>query len=77
VSDLDAIAADIRWIRRNMEAHDNSLVEIFGRLSKIEADLAGIQAGQKPPVSGWAIIGVIATIAVSVLVILDRIYVNQ
>ncbi len=60
-----------------MESHDTILVEIFERLRKIETDLAALEAKQKPPMSGWTIFGIVATVAVSVLLILDRIYVNQ
>jgi len=77
MSELDSISADIRWMRKNMESHDMSLVEIFERLRHIETELATIQTNQKPPISGWTVMGICATIAVSVLLILDRIYVNQ
>lgn len=60
-----------------MESHDTILVEIFERLRKIENDLAAIEAKQRPPVSGWAIFGIVASVAATLLIILDRIYVNQ
>lgn len=77
MSELDAVTADISWIRKNMEAHDTILVEIFERLRKIETDLAAIEAKQRPPISGWTVFGIVATVVVSALVLLDRIYVNQ
>lgn len=77
MGELDGLTADLRWIRKNMESHDTILVEIFERLRKIETDLAALEAKQKPPLSGWTIFGIVATVAVSVLLILDRIYVNQ
>lgn len=60
-----------------MEAHDTILVEIFERLRKIETDLAAIEAKQRPPISGWTVFGIVATVVVSALILLDRIYVNQ
>lgn len=77
MSELDALTADLRWIRKNMENHDTIMVEIFERLRKIETDLAAIEAKQKPPISGWSLFGIIVTIVVGILVVLDRIYVNQ
>lgn len=60
-----------------MESHDTILVEIFERLRKIETDLAAIEAKQKPPISGWAIVGIIGSVLATCLIVLDRIYVNQ
>lgn len=60
-----------------MESHDQLMLEVFERLRKIETDIATMQANQKPPMSGWAVLGIIATVAATVLIILDRIYVNQ
>lgn len=60
-----------------MESHDTILVEIFDRLRKIETDLAAIEAKQRPPVSGWAIFGIVASVLTTAFIILDRIYVNQ
>lgn len=77
MGELDGLTADLRWIRKNMESHDTILAEIFERLRKIETDVAAIEAKQRPPISGWTVFGIIATVAVSVLIILDRIYVNQ
>lgn len=77
MSELDALAADLRWMRKNMEQQDKISAEIFDRLRAIENDLAALKANQKPAVSGWTVFGIVATIAVSVLLILDRIYVNQ
>lgn len=77
MSELDALAADLRWMRKNMENQDKISAEIFERLRAIETDLSALKANQRPPLSGWTIFGVIATVAVSILVILDRIYVNQ
>jgi hypothetical protein len=77
MGELDGVTADLRWIRKNMESHDTILAEIFERLRKIENDVAAIEAKQKPPISGWTVFGIIATVAVSILIILDRIYVNQ
>lgn len=77
MSELDALAADLRWMRKNMEQQDKISSEIFDRLRAIENDLAALKANQKPAVSGWTVFGIVATIAVSVLLILDRIYVNQ
>lgn len=77
MSELDALTADLRWIRKNMEAHDTILVEIFERLRKIETDLAAIEAKQRPPISPWALLGIIASVCATILIVLDRIYVNQ
>ena len=77
MSELDALAADLRWMRKNMEQQDKISAEIFERLRAIENDLSALKANQKPAVNGWALVGIVATIAVSVLLILDRIYVNQ
>lgn len=77
MSELDALSADLRWIRKNMESQDRIMAEIFERLRVIENDLAAIQAKQRPPISGWTVFGIVATVAVSVLLILDRLYVGQ
>lgn len=77
MSELDALAADLRWMRKNMEHHDKIMGEVFDRLRKIETDIAALSANQKPPISGWTVFGIVVTVAVSVLMILDRIYVNQ
>ena len=77
MSELDALAADLRWMRKNMESHDTILVNIFERLRKIETDIAAIEAKQRPPISGWAVMGICASIIATALIILDRIYVNQ
>lgn len=77
MGELDGLTADLRWIRKNMESHDTILVEIFERLRKIETDLAALEAKQKPPMSGWAVFGIVASVMATALIILDRIYVNQ
>lgn len=60
-----------------MEKNDKVLEEIFDRLRAIETDLSALKANQRPPISGWAIFGIVGSIAATVLIILDRIYVNQ
>jgi len=77
MSELDGIAADLKWLRKSMEDHDKIMAEMFDRLRKLETDMAALMAGQKPPMNPWTIFGIIATIAVSALIVLDRIYVNQ
>lgn len=77
MSELDALAADLRWMRKNMENQDKIMAEVFDRLRKIETDLAAMSANQKPPMSGWAVLGVVVSVAATVLLILDRIYINQ
>lgn len=77
MSELDALAADIRWIRRNIENHDTIMVEIFDRLRKIETDLASMQAKQKPSVNSWTMISIIVTLILGTLVVLDRLYISQ
>lgn len=77
MSELDALAADLRWMRKSMEEHDKIMAEMFERLRKIEVDIATIQANQKPPINGWALFfGIVAAIG-GILIVLDRIYVNQ
>lgn len=77
MSELDALAADLRWMRKSMEEHDKIMAEMFERLRKIEVDIATIQANQKPPINGWALFfGIVAAIG-GILLVLDRIYVNQ
>lgn len=76
MSELDALTADLRWIRKNMESHDTILVEIFDRLRKIENDLAAIEAKQKPSINSWSLFGIIVTVVAGILVILDRFYMN-
>ena len=77
MSELDALAADLRWIRKNMESHDQLMLEVFERLRSIENDMATLKANQKPPMSAWAVLGIVVSVAATILVILDRIYVNQ
>lgn len=77
MSELDTVNANLDWLRKSMEKNDKVLEEIFDRLRAIETDLSALKANQKPPLSGWSIFGIIATVAVSALIILDRIYVNQ
>jgi hypothetical protein len=77
MSELDTITADLKWMRKNMENHDQIMQEIFERLRSIENDLATMKGNQKPPMNGWAIFGIIATVAATALLVLDRIYVNQ
>ena len=77
MSELDALAADLRWMRKSMEEHDKIMAEMFERLRKIEVDIATIQANQKPPINGWALFfGIVAAVG-GILIVLDRIYVNQ
>lgn len=77
MSELDTITADLKWMRKNMEQHDQLMLEVFERLRSIENDLATMKANQKPPMSGWAVLGIVVSVAATILVILDRIYVNQ
>ncbi len=77
MSELDALAADLRWMRKNMENQDKLTLEIFERLRAIENDLATMKANQKPPMNAWAVFGIVASIAATILLVLDRIYVNQ
>lgn len=77
MSELDILNANLDWLRRNMEKNEKLLEEIFDRLRKIETDLAALEAKQRPAISGWAIFGVVGSIAATILIILDRIYVNQ
>lgn len=60
-----------------MESQDRLMAEIFERLRTIETELASIQAKQKPPINGWTVFGIVATLAVSALLILDRLYLGQ
>jgi len=77
MSELDALAADLRWMRKNMENQDKISAEIFERLRAIETDLSALKANQRPPISGWAVFGIVASVMATALIILDRIYVNQ
>lgn len=77
MSELDTITADLKWMRKNMENHDQLMLEVFERLRSIENDLATMKANQKPPMNGWAVLGIVVSVAATLLVILDRIYVNQ
>lgn len=77
MSELDGVVADLRWMRKSMENSDKVTLEIFERLRAIETDLATMKANQKPPMSGWAVLGIVVSVAATLLVILDRIYVNQ
>lgn len=77
MSELDTITADLKWMRKNMEQHDQLMLEVFERLRSIENDLATMKANQKPPMNGWAVFGIVASIAATILLVLDRIYVNQ
>lgn len=77
LGEIKALRTDMGWIRSTLESQGANVVDIYDRLRALETDVASIKAGQKPPVSGWTIFGVVATIAVSILVILDRIYINQ
>lgn len=77
MSELDIVNSNLDWLRKNMEKNEKLLEEIFDRLRKIETDLAALEAKQRPPISGWAIFGVVGSIAATVLIVLDRIYVNQ
>jgi hypothetical protein len=77
MSELDTITADLKWMRKNMEQHDQLMLEVFERLRSIENDLATMKANQKPPMNGWAVLGIVVSVAATLLVILDRIYVNQ
>lgn len=77
MSELDTITADLKWMRKNMENHDQLMLEVFERLRSIENDLATMKANQKPPMNGWAVLGIVVSVAATILVILDRIYVNQ
>ena len=53
------------------------MLEVFERLRSIENDMATLKANQKPPMSAWAVLGIVVSVAATILVILDRIYVNQ
>ncbi len=77
MSELDALNANLDWLRKSMEKNDKTLEEIFERLRAIETDLSAMKANQRQPISGWSIFGIIASVVVAGLVILDRIYVNQ
>lgn len=77
MSELDGVVADLRWMRKSMENSDKVTLEIFERLRAIETDLATMKANQKPPMSAWAVLGIVVSVAATILVILDRIYVNQ
>ena len=74
MTDYDVVKNDLAWIRKSMETQESAQAEIFERLRRIEADLEALKAAQRPPISGWTIFGIVATVAVSVLLILDRIY---
>lgn len=74
MTDYDVVKNDLAWIRKSMETQEDNQAEIFERLRRIEADLEALKAAQRPPISGWTIFGIVATVAVSVLLILDRIY---
>lgn len=77
MSDVDVLKADLSWIRKSMEKQEANQAEIFSRLRQIESDLESIKATQKPPINGWALVGVIVSVIVGILLVLDRIYVNQ
>lgn len=77
MSELDILNANLDWLRKSMEKNDKVLEEIFDRLRAIENDLSALKANQRPPISGWAIFGIVGSIAATILIILDRIYVNQ
>lgn len=77
MSDVDVLKADLSWIRKSMEKQEANQAEIFSRLRQIEADLESIRASQKPPISNWALVGIIVSVIGGILLVLDRIYVNQ
>lgn len=77
MSELDGLNANLQWIMKKQEEQERIMSDIFDRLRVIETELAKQQANRKPPMNGWAIFGVIATVSATILLILDRIYVNQ
>lgn len=77
MSELDTVLTDLKWMRQNMEKMEQSLLEIFERLRSIENDVAQMKSDRKPPISGWTVFGIVASVVVAAIAILDRIYVNQ
>lgn len=74
MTDYDVVKNDLAWIRKAMETQESSQLEIFERLRRIEADLEALKAAQRPPISGWTIFGVVTSVVVGAIIILDRIY---
>jgi len=72
MSELDILASDLSWMRKNMEKQDRLMSDIDKRLRQIETELASIQANQKPPINSWTVFGIIATGIVSALLVIDR-----
>ena len=77
MSELDTVLTDLKWMRENATKMEQSLLEIFERLRAIEQDVAQMKADQKPPISGWTVFGIVVSVVVAAIAILDRIYVNQ
>ena len=77
LGEIKLLRSDMTWVRSAIDTQAGSQLEIFERLRAVEQDLAAIKAGQAPRMSGWAMLGIIGSVAVAILVILDRIYINQ
>lgn len=77
LSEVKALRVDMGWIKSSIEAQSTNVIEIYARLRELETDVASIKANQRPPLSGWSIFGIVATVVTVALVVLDRIYVNQ
>jgi hypothetical protein len=77
LGEVKALRTDMTWLKASIEAQGTNVVEIYSRLRELETDVASIKANQRPPISGWALFGIVATVVATVLLVLDRIYVNQ
>lgn len=77
LGEIKLLRSDMSWVRSAIDTQAGSQVEIFERLRAVEQDLAAIKAGQTPRMSGWSVLGIVGSIAVAILLILDRIYINQ
>lgn len=77
LSEVKALRVDMGWIKSSIEAQSTNVIEIYARLRELETDVASIKANQRPPLNGWALFGIMATVVATALLVLDRIYVNQ
>lgn len=77
LGEIKLLRSDLTWVREKINTQTDNVSSLYDRVREVETAIARIEARQKPTVAWPAIVTIIISVAVAVLAVADRIYVNQ
>lgn len=77
LGEIKLLRSDLTWVREKLNSQSDNVSSLYDRVREVETTIARIEARQKPTVAWPAIVTIIVSVAVAILAVADRIYVNQ